>query len=97
MTNPLYFVETQGRRARWFIECDRDTNSRKHVIGLIRTGEVSPVKVLEIDEESGSCRDVTDELKAEAMARVFPDVPKIDIQAARFDRARDLRKHEVVS
>jgi len=69
MTNPLYFIETQSPRIRgpWFTEVDRDTNSRAAVIDLIRTGEVDPVKVLEIDEDAGSCRDVTEEIVAEAM------------------------------
>ena len=70
MAHPLYFLEIQSPRIRgaWFTEMDRDTNSRAHVIGLIRSGEVDPVKVLEIDEEAGSCRDVTEELMADAFA-----------------------------
>lgn len=60
----LYFIETQSSRlGRWFIECDRDSNSRAQVIGLIRSGEVDPVKVLEVIEDEGTCRDVTDEFK----------------------------------
>ena len=64
MSNPLYFVETVSPRVRgaWFTELDRDTNSRAHVIGLIRTGEIRPIKILEVDEDAGTCRDVTDEI-----------------------------------
>ena len=65
--NPLYFIETQtAKLGRWFIECDRDKNSRAYVIELIRTGEVDPIKVLEICEDEGTCRDVTDEIIAAA-------------------------------
>jgi hypothetical protein len=63
---PIYLIEHQGIRARYFLETDRDSNSRKAVIDLIRTGEAKPVKVLEIDEDAGTVRDVTDELKGEA-------------------------------
>lgn len=64
MAKPLYFIETTSPRIRgaWFIECDRDQNSRAHVIGLIRSGEVDPVKVLEVDEDAGTCRDVSAEI-----------------------------------
>lgn len=70
--HPLYFVEHVGRRGvRWFPELDRDSNSRSAVIDLIRTREVDPIKVLEVDEVAGSVRDVTEELKAEAFDMVF--------------------------
>ncbi|MDB5397400.1 MAG: hypothetical protein JWM91_4906, partial [Rhodospirillales bacterium] len=40
MTNPVYLIEADfGRHGRAFIETDRDSNSRAHVIGLIRSGE----------------------------------------------------------
>jgi hypothetical protein len=61
MTNPIYLIEHQGKVGRYFIECDRDTNSRQFAIGLIRSGEVNPVKVLEVVEDEGTCRDVTEE------------------------------------
>jgi hypothetical protein len=64
---PLYFVEHQGRKARYFLEADRDSNSRRAVIDLIRSREVEPVKVLEIDEIEGTCRDVTAEIVFEAL------------------------------
>lgn len=62
MTNPLYFIEAAFKRGAGFIETDRDTNSRDYVIGLIRSGEVSPIKVLLIDEEMGTVEDVTAEI-----------------------------------
>jgi hypothetical protein len=61
MPNPIYLIEHQGKVGRYFIECDRDTNSRQFAIGLIRSGEVNPVKVLEVVEDEGTCRDVTEE------------------------------------
>ncbi len=72
---PLYFVETLGTTRstyghRWFVEVDRDRNSRDFVIGLIASGEVEAVKVLEVDEVEGTCRDVTCELQLEASAIV---------------------------
>lgn len=65
---PLYLAEVDlGRLGRVFIETDRDSNSREYVIGLIRSREIEPIKVLEIDECQGSCRDVTEEIIHEAM------------------------------
>jgi hypothetical protein len=64
---PLYFIEHQGRRGRWFLELDRDENSRAAVIEAIRTKNADPVKILEVDEDAGTVRDVTDELVAEAL------------------------------
>lgn len=101
MTNVLYFIETQSSRlGRWFIECDRDSNSRADAIELIRSGEVDPVKVLEICEDEGTCRDVTDEFIhcakwGDHQERTFNRPDAADAQAAAWDRARDLRKHEV--
>ena len=100
MSNPLYFVETVSPRVRgaWFVELDRDTNSRAHVIGLIRTGEVRPIKILEVDESAGTCRDVTLELTEEADDMAIDEFERVESLglADRFDRARDLRKHEAV-
>lgn len=67
MANPIYFLETQhSRLGRWFIEVDRDSNSREHVINLIRTGEHEPIKVLEVCEDEGWVRDITREIVSEA-------------------------------
>jgi len=70
MANPIYFIEHQGLRARYFLEVDRDENSREAVIGLIRTREADPVKVIEVDEAAGTVRDCTAELINEAFDRV---------------------------
>jgi hypothetical protein len=67
--NALYLIETQHERlGRWFIETDRDNNSRSYAISLIKSGEVKPIKVLEVCEDEGTCRDVTQELCDEAEA-----------------------------
>ena len=64
---PLYLAEVHlGRLGRVFLETDRDSNSRAHIVSLIRTGEHDVVKVIEIDEVEGSCRDVTDDIVSEA-------------------------------
>lgn len=68
---PLYFIEHAGRRSKWFLELDRDDNSRASVIDAIRTGNAVPVKILEVIEPCadfpfGYVTDVTAELLAEA-------------------------------
>lgn len=64
MANPLYFIETQtAKLGRWFIECDRDRNSRDVALSAVRNGEA--LKVLEINEDEGTCRDVTEDLRLE--------------------------------
>lgn len=97
MPHPLYFAEcSYGRLGREFQATDRDKNSRAEIIREIRSGGINPVKILEIDEDAGTCRDVTEELIAEAQQ---PREPRshaelrqmlIDLQN---DHRRDLRKH----
>jgi hypothetical protein len=66
---PLYFAECQfGRHGNAFRETDRDANSRSAIIDLMRTGEIEAIKVIEVDEVAGTCRDVTLELQLEASA-----------------------------
>ncbi len=93
--NTLYLIEANfGRLGRSFIETDRDQNSRASVIALIRSGEVDPVMVLEIDEDAGTCRDVTAEICGEASyANAMAAID--DALSAKWDHARDLRKHEI--
>lgn len=68
--SPLYLPECIfGRHGIAFRETDRDSNSREAVVDLIRSGEIEVVKVIEIDEVEGTCRDVTDELISEALMR----------------------------
>lgn len=97
MPQPLYFAEVcYGRLGNEFQATDRDKNSRAEIIREIRSGGIVPVKILEIDEDAGTCRDVTEELIAEAQQ---PREPRshaelrqmlIDLQN---DHRRDLRKH----
>ena len=63
-TPPLYFVEADfGRHGRAFVETDRDKNSRRQVIEDIAQGQIENViQVLEIVEDEGSCRDVTEDI-----------------------------------
>ncbi len=88
---PLYFVEHQGKRARYFPEVDRDSNSLAAVIDLIIKGEVDPVKVLEVDEAEGTCRDVTAEIMAAINHPTFDRPNDADRQAWAFDHARGYR------
>lgn len=93
MTNPVYLIEADfGRNGRAFIETDRDSNSRAHVIGLIRSGEVKPVKIIEITEDEGTVRDVTADILAECTQSNLIEIGELWIA----DRIRDLRKHEAV-
>ena len=66
-TPPLYFVEADfGRHGRAFVETDRDSNSRKQVVTDIAQGQLENViQVLEIVEDEGSCRDVTEDIACE--------------------------------
>jgi len=64
---PLYFVEADfGRHGLAFVETDRDKNSRRQVIEDIAQGQIENViQVLEIVEDEGSCRDVTEDIAGE--------------------------------
>lgn len=72
MPAPLYFVECcYGRLGNEFQATDRDKNSRAEVIREIRSGGISPIRILEVTEPCedfprGQVLDVTDELIAEA-------------------------------
>jgi hypothetical protein len=68
---PIFLAECRyGRFGQAFRETDRDQNSRSEIVDLIRTREIDVIKVIEIDEVEGTCRDVTDELVSEAALRV---------------------------
>lgn len=67
---PLYLAEcSYGRHGNAFRETDRDRDSRDEIIGLIRSGEIEVVKIIEINEINGTVFDVTDELVSEALAQ----------------------------
>ena len=67
----LYFIEIAGLkiRGKWFLECDRD-ETRADVLDTINIYGSQVLKVLEVDEAAGTCRDVTEEMVAEAGLRV---------------------------
>lgn len=92
MGTSLYFLETSSPKlGRWFLELDRDSNSREEII---RQVDEYTVKVLEINEDEGTCRDVTDEFRALAEARREREVTWAEIQnrfAELRDHARKLR------
>ena len=68
-TPALYFVEADfGRHGRAFVETDRDKNSRQQVIEDIAKGQLEDViQVLEIVEDEGSCRDVTEDIASDVL------------------------------
>src|SRR4051812_7440252 len=94
MANPLYLIEADfGRIGRAFIETDRDQNSRAYVVGLIRSGEVTPVKIIEVCEDEGTVRDVTADILAEAhdLSEDYRNVMTgEDLAAWNADRSRAL-------
>jgi hypothetical protein len=87
-----YFVVMidYGRRGREAIVDPEIT--RREVISRVASGEYSNISFIhEIDDQSVD--DVTADILAEA---AVPELPPAgaDLQASRFDHARDLRKHE---
>lgn len=96
MAHPLYFIETSHRRGNAFRELDRDDNSKQAVIALIRSGEIdrdTVLKVLEVNEDEGTVRNVTEEVLEAAAFDIEPD--PVDLRSLAWDRARDLRKEMV--
>lgn len=93
--NAIYLIEANfGRNGRAFIETDRDQNSRAHAVELIRSGEVNAIKVLEINEDAGTCRDVTTDILEEIEAMpVNDDIPEDCPREWARDHAQDHRKH----
>lgn len=64
---PLLFVECKyGRLGVEFQATDRDQNSRAEIVRQVRSGEIDVLRVLEVDEADGTCRDVTADILAEA-------------------------------
>jgi len=69
--SPLYLAEVNlGRLGKVFLETDRDSNSRSRIVELIRHREHDVIKVLEVDEEAGCVRNVTDEIVGEALSQM---------------------------
>jgi hypothetical protein len=96
---PLYFAECDySRLGREFQATDRDTNSRAEIVRQIRNGGINPVKILEVDEAAGTCRDCTQELLDEAAEAREPRSLQASAEALRqilIDHDRDVRKHSV--
>jgi hypothetical protein len=89
-----YFVVMidYGRRGREAIVDPEVT--RREVIARIASGEYSNISFIHEIADAG-VDDITAEILAEA---ALPDIAdaEADLQTNRFDRARDLRKHETV-
>jgi hypothetical protein len=84
----LFMVEVDyGRLGRTFLETDRDDNSRVEIVRQIRNGSVNVIKVLEIDEQSGTCTDVTEDILAEAAEAREP--PSLQDSFNRLEQLRD--------
>jgi hypothetical protein len=92
MTNSVFFIEANfGRYGKSFIATDRDSNSRAHVIELIRSGEVNAVKVIEVCEDQGTVRDVTECILTEVAALLLTSAPTpFELLAGRFDHDRKI-------
>lgn len=86
-----YFVVMidYGRRGREAIVDPEIT--RREVISRIVSGEYSNISFVHEIANSG-----VDDITAEILAEALPDIADADLQANRFDHARDLRKHETV-
>jgi hypothetical protein len=61
---PLFFVECDfGELGKQFIECDRNRSSFNQVVIDIIDGQIEDViRVLEVYEDEGTCRDVTEDV-----------------------------------
>jgi hypothetical protein len=88
-----YFVVMidYGRRGREAVVDPEIT--RREVVSRVASGEYGNISFIhEIADHS--VEDITADILAEAG---LPDIPpdEADLQASRFDHARDLKKHEV--
>ena len=94
MTGMQYFVVMidYGRRGREAIVDPEIT--RREVISRVASGEYRNISFIHEIADS-TVEDITADILAEA---ALPEIPPggADLQAIRFDRARDLRKHEDV-
>ena len=92
-----YFVVMidYGRRGREAVVDPEIT--RREVISRVASGEYKNISFIHEIADSG-VDDITDEILAEAALPeiAFAELPAsdVDLQAGRFDHARDLRKHE---
>lgn len=74
---PLYFVEASfGKLGTAFVETDRLTNSRANIINSIVSGEWDGVvRVLEVNEDEGTCRDVSEDIAREVCDAAVDGAP----------------------
>lgn len=72
---PLYFIEVDyGRHGRAFVETDRDSNSRASIIKDILDGQYdrgSIVTILEVFEDEGTVRNVTEDIANEVLQEIY--------------------------
>ena len=84
----LYFVELDfGQAGTAFVETDRLTNSRKRVIDNIRHGEwpgCEVLRVLEVNEDEGTCRDVTEDMAREVLDALDADYEHVPLFLRNF-------------
>ncbi len=89
-----YFVVMidYGRRGREAVVDPEIT--RREVVSRVASGEYSNICFIH-EVLDRAVEDVTEDILAEA---ALPEIPAsgADLQASRFDHARDLRKHEMV-
>jgi hypothetical protein len=87
-----YFIVMidHGRRGREAVVDPEMT--RRDVVARVASGEYTNISFIH-EVVDRAVDDVTEEILAEA---ALPEVPadETDLQASRFDHARDLRKHE---
>jgi len=90
-----YFVVMidYGRRGREAIVDPEIT--RREVISRIASGEYSNISFIH-EVVDRSVEDITEDILAEAALPEIASSDSADLQAACFDHARDLRKHEAV-
>jgi hypothetical protein len=87
---PIFLAECRyGRLGNAFRETDRDSNSRDEIVSLIRSREIAVIKVIEIDEVEGTCRDVTEDLLREVEETLIEGIPEDE------PREWHVRKHQV--
>jgi hypothetical protein len=95
LTRMQYFVVMidYGRRGREAIVDPEIT--RREVISRLASGEYRNISFIhEVDDRS--VEDITEDILAEAAIPEIAAPDAADLQAAAFDHARDLRKHEPV-
>ena len=82
-----------GRRGREAIVDPEIT--RREVVSRIASGEYCNISFIH-EVEGNSVEDITEDILAEAALPEIAPSDAADLQAACFDHARDLRKHEAV-